>query len=145
MSAWTSLGSPTPSYARNDKYDWVSAASFNYWGSHYVDGVSESQLSYINPSSATSLKGIEKITSRVLITAGSHECLLDDSLAIHSMIEELKIPQSKLDVTLDIEEGGVHEDVILDIDTPQKPGGRLSDATLRDLEWVRKTFAANSR
>ncbi|KAF5389264.1 hypothetical protein D9757_003537 [Collybiopsis confluens] len=94
ISPWISLGSPTPSYARNTHYDWVSAAVFNYWGATATAGVPELHIPYINPSSASLLSGVEKITSRVLITAGSHECLFDDAVAIDAMIKELKIPEN---------------------------------------------------
>lgn len=79
---------------------------------------------------------------RILITAGGRECILDDATSMFDMIEELQIPEENLSVTLDIEEKGIHEDSILDIESPQKSDGGFSDATMRQVKWIREAFEA---
>ncbi|KAJ4482153.1 Alpha/Beta hydrolase protein [Lentinula aciculospora] len=142
VSPWISLGTPVPSYARNTKYDFLSAAAITRWGSWYMKDVKSSHIPWVKPSSPSLFKGIETMVSRVLITAGGRECLLDDATTLFSMLEELQIPKEKLVITLDIEERGIHEDSILDIESPQSPGGGLSEATMRQVDWIKETFEA---
>ncbi|KAJ3788332.1 Alpha/Beta hydrolase protein [Lentinula aff. detonsa] len=144
VSPWISLGTPAPSYAQNTKYDFLTAGPLTRWGSYYMNGVEPKHVPWVKPLSSSLYKGIELLVSRVLITAGSRECLRDDAMNLFGMIEELQIPQEKLDITLDIEEGGIHEDAILDIESPQKPGGGLSQATMRQVHWIREAFEAAS-
>ncbi|KAJ3879969.1 Alpha/Beta hydrolase protein [Lentinula edodes] len=142
VSPWISLGTPTPSYARNTKYDFVNASAFTRWGSWYMERVQPLHIPWIKPSSSSTFKGLETMVSRVLITAGGRECILDDATSIFDMIEELQIPKENLTVTLDIEEKGIHEDSILDIESPQKSDGGFSDATMRQVNWIREAFEA---
>ncbi|KAJ3763685.1 Alpha/Beta hydrolase protein [Lentinula raphanica] len=142
ISPWISLGSPVPSYARNTKYDFLTAEPLTRWGSYYMEEVKASHIPWVKPSSSTLFKGIGMMVQRLLITAGGRECLLDDATTLYAMIEELQIPEEELVVTLDVDEKGLHEDAILDIESPQKPKGGLGDATLRQVSWIREAFEA---
>ena len=63
----------------NDASDIIGPKCINIWASEVLEGVSDSQLPYLEPSSAPDswFKSVDTVVERVLITAGSAECLRD--------------------------------------------------------------------
>ncbi|KIK60326.1 hypothetical protein GYMLUDRAFT_97084 [Collybiopsis luxurians FD-317 M1] len=144
LSPWQSIDTPTPSYERNEVYDVLPATAVLNWGKVYLEGVPDSHLPWIKTIYCEpDLKepwfaGLDEYLERILITAGGKEVLLDDATGLYSALKNL--PNSKLDVRLDVEENGVHEDPIFDTSFPQKPRGGLGDATMNIVNWVEEVF-----
>jgi acetyl esterase/lipase len=144
LSPWLSVDTPTPSYTRNNEFDVLPGSAFLDLGRKYMKGVPDSYIPWIKPTFLTLdsevpwFAGLDEYVARVLITAGGREVLLDDSTGLYSALT--KLPARNIDVQLDVEEDGIHEDPIFDIGYPQKPGGGLSDATMKIVNWVGESF-----
>ncbi len=77
----------------------------------------------------------------MFITAGTAECLLDDTLVLYDALTNSTGKLKKYGgLMLDLVEGGVHEKPIYDVGSPQKPGGGLGDLTLKTIDWVGESF-----
>ncbi|KAL0564474.1 hypothetical protein V5O48_017576, partial [Marasmius crinis-equi] len=134
VSPWLSLNEQTSTHIRNDASDCLTSATLINWGSHYLEGVKDSQLPYIKVLAAGDrwFDGIGKLTDRVLITAGDAECLLEDSIRIHSRFKDL-VAEGRPELELDVEAGGVHEDMMMELGAG---GKKLTAAGERIVAWL---------
>ena len=113
----------------NDDSDIIGPKCINIWGNQVLDGIPDPQLPYIEASNApdTWFKSLDTVVERVLITAGSAECLRDSIEALAKRICDVHDG-----ATFWIQENGVHNDPYFDFLTKQKKLGKL---TLQILEW----------
>ncbi|KAJ8092418.1 hypothetical protein PM082_023873 [Marasmius tenuissimus] len=139
ISPWTSLNEQTPSQMTNNA-DALDAKTLRRWGSMYVSGIPHNFLTpefdytpYIKVHHAPKdwLIGMERIVERVYITTGTAECLLDDALLLH---ERLAGPGMQgVEVKMDIQDYGVHDDPIFDIGAGSK---QLNAVGERIIDWL---------
>jgi len=134
MSPWVLLTGTDGSMTSNDDNDVIGSKAFNTLGRKVLEGVSESQLPYLEPISAPEswFEAIDTVAERVLITAGTAECMWDatEKLAI-------KICNAHKGATFRIQENGVHNDPYFDFLTKEKKLGKL---TPQILEWLAVGF-----
>jgi hypothetical protein len=118
----------------NDDSDIIGPKCINIWGNEVLDGVLDSQLPYIEASSAPDswFKSVDTVVERVLITAGSSECLRDS-------IEEFakQICSVHDGVTFWMQEKGVHNDPYFDFFSKEVKLGKM---TPQILEWFNTGF-----
>lgn len=107
MSPWTSLTGDTGSHLENDHYDILRAHCLSAWGGDVLAHVPLDQRSYVEVTKAPEdwLKGIDGVLDRILITAGSVECLRDDIILLGEIVRKL---HTKTEVL--ITANGVHDD-----------------------------------
>ncbi|KAF9267124.1 alpha/beta-hydrolase [Marasmius fiardii PR-910] len=135
ISPWLSLNENTPSHVQNHASDIVAPSTLISWGDLYLQGVKDSQLPYVKNLLAVKqwYEGVDKLTDRILITAGDAECLLDDSIMVYERLSG--VVKGIPDVRLDIEEGGTHEDMMVDV---AAGGKNLTAAGEKIVEWLRE-------
>ncbi|KAG7090274.1 hypothetical protein E1B28_011871 [Marasmius oreades] len=117
ISPWLSLDQPTPSYTQNDATDFLAAATLTRYGVKYLAGIRDSHVPYVKVLSAGEqwFDGIDELTDRVLVTVGGAECLLDDGVGVyHEIKASVSRGGRRVDVEVDVEDGGVHEDMMVD-------------------------------
>ncbi|KAK1224254.1 hypothetical protein PQX77_012848 [Marasmius sp. AFHP31] len=139
ISPWTSLDEQTPSQMTNN-FDALDAKILRRWGSMYVSAIprnfSAPDFEYtpyikIHHAPKDWLIGMERLVERVYITTGPAECLLDDALLLH---ERLAGPGMQgLEVKMDIQDQGVHDDPIFDIGAGSK---QLNAVGERIIDWL---------
>ncbi|KAK1219465.1 hypothetical protein PQX77_017837 [Marasmius sp. AFHP31] len=135
ISPWLTLGDPLPSHTTNDGLDWGTNTGMKIGGEFYLEGIEKSHIPYAKVLSDNAgerwLEGTEKVTERVLVTVGGKELLLDDAVEVYERIERLA--KGKVDAKLDVEEDGLHEDMMLEFATG---GNELTEAGLTVVEWL---------
>jgi len=80
--------------------------------------------------------GVERLVERVLVTAGSAECLQDDIVAVG---EAIKKHHPNTEVV--VQAGGLHEDPYLDFMVGESKLGSLTPLI---VEWLAAGFTAES-
>ncbi|KAF9257834.1 alpha/beta-hydrolase [Marasmius fiardii PR-910] len=135
ISPWSSLDEQTPSQTANNT-DALAASTLRRWGKMYVSDIALNPSEYvpyvkIHNAPANWLDGMEKLVQRVLITTGTAECLFDDANLLHERLK--RNVKAGLEVKMDVEENGVHDDAIFDIGAGSK---RLNAVGERMVEWL---------
>lgn len=135
MSPWVSLTGDTGSHSTNDGNDIMSAKTFAYTGRKVLAGVPESQLPYLEPGKTSDswFAGIDQLIGRILITAGSNECLRDD---IMKFAKQLTAHHGR--VMFIMQDNGVHTDPFYDFLIPGEKN--ICSLTSRILEWLAEGF-----
>jgi hypothetical protein len=99
-----------PSFVRNDARDIVPLRSYKVFADIVREGVVPALRNHLEPGIAPRSwwEGLGRVFSRILITAGEHEGLVDPIQKTGAVIaEEVK------DTTMFVLPGGVHEDFIV--------------------------------
>ena len=135
MSPWVKLGGTDDSMTLNDDSDMLSSLCIDDWGRQVLHGIPDSQLPYIEASRAPDswFKSMDTVVDRVLITAGSAECLRD-SIEVFAN----KICGHHSGAVFLMQEHGVHDDPYLDFFTKEAKKGEL---TTPILEWFATGFS----
>ncbi|KNZ71945.1 Meiotically up-regulated gene 180 protein, partial [Termitomyces sp. J132] len=130
MSPWVSLTGDTGSHLVNDSFDIVGTKTFAYCGRKVLEDVPDSLRMYLEISKApdTWFKGIDKLVSRILITAGGVECLRDDIVQVSH-----ELSKNHSEVRLIVQENGVHNDPFYDFLAGER---HLGDLTPKILVWL---------
>ncbi|KAL0057883.1 hypothetical protein AAF712_015455 [Marasmius tenuissimus] len=135
ISPWLTLGDPLPSHTSNDGPDWGTNSGMKMGGELYLKGIEKSHIPYTKVLSDDAgerwLEGLEKLTERVLATAGGKELILDDAVEVYERVE--RFGKGKIDAKLDVEEDGLHEDMMMEFATG---GNDLTEAGLTIVEWL---------
>ncbi|KAJ7654446.1 alpha beta-hydrolase [Mycena polygramma] len=113
LSPWT-----MPSTARDgdDSYDLVPSKSLGLWMDTYLSTMPESHHVYAQTDNAPQgwFNGVDRIADRILITAGRNEVLYESIVRLSQAMEK------HADIQLDVQDGGVHVDVMFDIGAKSK-------------------------
>ncbi|KIM41786.1 hypothetical protein M413DRAFT_445012 [Hebeloma cylindrosporum] len=136
MSPWTRLvdGEGSLLHANDGRGDVVTASIGKYWGSKVLDGMQPPAIPYLDAASAPAdwLRGVDKCVRRVLISAGDLEFLRDEIVHYGKHVGEyLK------DITIVVQENGIHDDPLLDLLVGEKDLGSL---TPKILDWLEEGF-----
>jgi acetyl esterase/lipase len=135
VSPWIALNGTEGSMTLNDDSDAISLKSFNDWGSQILKGVPESQLPYLEAIRAPTswFKSMDTVVERVLITAGSAECLRDP-------IEEFakRIASVHDGTTFLMQKYGVHHEPYFELTNKKK----FEKLTPQIVEWLATGFNA---
>ncbi|KAL0952836.1 hypothetical protein HGRIS_007061 [Hohenbuehelia grisea] len=136
ISPWASLSAKSPSHTRNNGSDWIAAESIRYWGAAILADVPTPLRGYIEAVDAPDawFDGLERVVRRVFITAGGAECLLDDIVQFADIVKK---HHSRVDFL--IEEGGVHDDMIVDF-VSGLPEEQLSETSSICVQWLAEGF-----
>jgi acetyl esterase/lipase len=136
MSPWVTLTGTEGSLTSNDGSDIIGPKCMNYWGRQVLEGVPMSYLPYIEPSQApeTWFKSMNTVVDRVLITAGSAECLRDPIEVFAK-----QICRGHDGATFWMQENGVHIDPFFDFFVKKVKLGTLTPSI---LEWFATGFEA---
>lgn len=135
ISPWTM---PSTDNARNDddSFDIVPSECLGLWMDMYLSTVPESHHVYVQPDIAIAsqgwFSGLDKIAGRVLITAGRNEVLYGSIVRLSRAMEKVHA-----DVQLDVQEGGVHCDVMFDIGAKSKAPHPVER---RVADWLAETL-----
>jgi len=135
MSPWVLLTGAEGSMTSNDGNDIIGPKCINMWGHQVLDCVLDSQLPYIEAAKAPELwfKAMDTAVGRVLITAGSAECLRDSIEVFGKQICSIHG-----DAMFWMQENGVHNDPFLDFLSKEKVLGKM---TSQILEWFAAGFS----
>jgi len=133
MSPWVLLTGTEGSMTSNGGKDIVSPTSINMWGHQVLDGIPDSQLPYVEATKAPEswFKEMDAAVERVLITAGSAECLRDPIEVFAKQICSVHDG-----ATFWMQENGVHDDPYFDIFGEKT----LGKTTPQILEWFATGF-----
>lgn len=135
MSPWVLLTGTEGSMSSNDDSDMMGTRILNEWGRKVLEGVPDSQLTYVEPLRAPEswFRGIDSVVERMFLTAGSMECMRDPIEALAGRICSLHDGAN-----LFVQEDGVQADPYLDFMTGKvkKPG----KFTSLILEWLAAGF-----
>ncbi|KAJ3506868.1 hypothetical protein NLJ89_g6622 [Agrocybe chaxingu] len=114
--------------------DYLMPATGNYWGHKVLDGLPASAIPYIEANTAPEdwLQGLEKCVKRVLISAGGAETLYGEIIKFQEVVKK-----HHKDVTLYLEEHGVHNEPYLSFMTKEKD---LGEVTPLVLDWLDAGF-----
>ena len=121
ISPWTGLDLGSPSYARNNRKDLITASSYAFLKNLVTEGLPPGQEHYMDVISAppTWWQGLDSIFARVLFTAGEHECPLDHILETSTVIS-----RHVRDTVTFVDPGAVHEEVISKFGTTEGGSGK---------------------
>lgn len=137
MSPWVFLSGTTElvSHKTNATLDLVHPLVLEYWASLYLEGTPNADKAYVDQSVAPEawLAGLDKIVTRVLVTAGADEVLRDD---IAQFVVNIKKYHG--DVTAEVIAGEGHSDPLFDFAV--KPT-KLTEGGRRILEWFRSCMS----
>jgi acetyl esterase/lipase len=134
MSPWVALTGTEGSMTSNDGSDIIGTKCINAWGKKILEGIPMSYLPYIEPIQAPEVwfKSLDTAVDRVLITAGSAECLRDPIEVFAK-----QICRDHDGATFWMQEHGVHDDPFLDFFFKNVKPGTL---TRPILEWFATGF-----
>ncbi|KAJ7281820.1 hypothetical protein C8J57DRAFT_1500501 [Mycena rebaudengoi] len=133
ISPWVFLTVDSPCHSENDEIDYLSRRGMKHVGALILDGVPETDRAFAEAAKAPEgwFEGVDRIANRVLITAGSVECLRDDIVIFG---EGLK--KHHPNVELVVQKGGLH-DMFLDFFVKEKKLGNLTPLI---VEWLAAGF-----
>ncbi|KAK6968961.1 alpha beta hydrolase fold protein [Favolaschia claudopus] len=114
ISPWTL---PSSIRDEDDSFDLVPAGTLGHWMDTYLAATPEAHHIYVQHEIApqTWYDGLDKIAQRILITAGRKEVLYGSIVKLFEAMEK-----AHPDVEMDVQENGVHCDVMFDIATKSK-------------------------
>ncbi|KAH9986329.1 alpha/beta-hydrolase [Russula compacta] len=124
ISPWTGLDVGSPSYARNNRKDIITASSYAFLGNFVKEGLSPGQEHYMDVVSAppTWWQGLDSVFARILFTVGEHECPFDHILETSAVIS-----RHVRDTVTFVDPGAVHEEVISKFGTTEGGSGKCYD------------------
>ncbi|KAJ6515061.1 hypothetical protein C8R47DRAFT_1206407 [Mycena vitilis] len=107
---------PGTAWDSDDSYDLVPSKSLGLWMDTYLSTTPESHHVYAQTDNAPQdwINGLDRIANRILITAGRNEVLYESIGRLSQAMGE------HADVQLDVQDGGVHVDVMFDIGARSK-------------------------
>jgi len=133
------LTGDSPSFIENEKSDVLDKKTLTAWGRANLAHVPQSQNAYIEAKKSPKswFDGVQSVVDRVLITAGSAECLRDD---IADFAKEFR--QHHSDAKFFIQENGVHNDPFFDFFMYLKENKPREETPLI-VEWLAAGFDKN--
>jgi len=134
ISPWVELATDSPSYTRNDARDIIPTSAYRLLSDIVQPGVTPALRHHVEPGLAPRgwWADLERVSPRVLITAGEHEALIDQIDAAAAAITECV-----QDTTVFVLPGGLHEDFIGAFGSGE--GGRGDDYKLV-VSWVSESL-----
>ena len=125
ISPWCEYSLDAPSFARNDRKDVLSARSCAYFTAIIKAGLTPELEYHCQPllAPASWWKGLDGVYSRILVTAGEHECLFDQIIETGTMISH----HVKDTVTI-VEPEALHEEMLFKFTTGEGGTGKEYDA-----------------
>ncbi|KAF9033942.1 alpha/beta-hydrolase [Hymenopellis radicata] len=124
-----------------DQYDVISSKSLLFWGRLFLKDVPPTDLPYVEAMNAPKgwYTGIDNVVSRMLLTSGSKEGMVD----AHRQFHEICVGNYGVNVTFLEDEGGLHDSLIYDFSLPllqllQKP--RIGPLTPKVIDWFAAGF-----
>ncbi|KAJ7433711.1 Alpha/Beta hydrolase protein [Mycena galericulata] len=138
ISPWVNLSADSKSHTENDGRDFLSARTLAAWGGQILAGVPGADRPFAEAVRAPEgwFAGADRLVERVLVTAGSAECLRDDIVVFGEAFKKHH-PNTELVV----QPGGLHEDVFLDFRVNER---KLASVTPLIVEWLAAGFTAES-
>jgi acetyl esterase/lipase len=135
ISPWVEFSTDAPSYERNDKRDVMPASTYRLFEDAVRPGITDETRQHLEPGVAPRgwWNGLERVFSRVLVTAGEHEALIDQIQAAAAAITEDGVK----DTTVFVQPRGVHEDFILAFAVGE---GGIGDDYKIVVSWVSETL-----
>jgi acetyl esterase/lipase len=134
ISPWVQFGTDAPSYMRNAARDVVPVCTYKLFTDAVRPGITNALRSHLEPGLAPRewWKGLERVFSRVLVTAGEHEAPIDQICATAKAItEEVR------DTTVFVLPKGVHEDFVEAFGSGE---GRKGDDYKFVVSWLSETI-----
>jgi len=125
ISPWCEYSSDGPSFVRNDRKDFLSQRTCAHFAAIIKAGFTPELEYYCQPLSAPASwwKGLDGVYSRILVTAGENETMMDQIIETGTMISH----HVKDTVTI-VEPGAVHEEMLLKFATGEGETGKEYDA-----------------
>ncbi|KAJ6601090.1 alpha beta-hydrolase [Mycena vulgaris] len=96
----------------DDSFDLVPAKCLGLWTDTYLSKIPDAHRVYVQPATASQgwFSGLDRVGSRILITAGRKEVRYDSIIRLSQNMQEMHG-----DAHLDLQDDGVHCDVMFDI------------------------------
>ena len=134
FSPWCEYTTDGPSFVRNDRKDVLTSRSYAHFTAIIKAELTPELEPYCQPLSAPASwwKGLDGVCSRVLVTAGEHECLLDQIIETGTMIS-----RCVQDTVTMVEPGAVHDEVIIKFGTGNGGSGKDYDGI---VEFLSRSF-----
>ena len=138
MSPWICFNSSSGSFRANPKREVFSADSIGAIGQRVLSTLTEEQRPYAESISAPDgfFVGLDKVVDRLLITAGSGELFRDDITKFSRILD-----RTKSNFTFVVQEGGVHDDPIIDI-LVRLPIQDMGSLTPLIIHWLAGGFTS---
>ncbi|KAF7306238.1 Abhydrolase-3 domain-containing protein [Mycena indigotica] len=135
LSPSTALGTARPSWKSNAPYDYMPVSKVPADDGATIRatlGVPPEYIPFAEPSRVPDdwFNGLEALVDYALVTAGSHEVMRDDIVFFADVLKK----QSKLEVEMFVQSGGVHVDMALDFLVRETRRERLSSVTALFIE-----------
>ncbi|KAJ7281837.1 Alpha/Beta hydrolase protein [Mycena rebaudengoi] len=134
ISPWVFLTADSPCHSENEGIDYLPVRSMKRVTALVMDNYPETDRAFVEAAKAPEgwFEGVDRIANRVLITAGSVECLRDDIVIFG---EGLKKHHPKVELV--VQKGGLHDDMFLDFFVKEKKLGSLTPLI---VEWLAAGF-----
>lgn len=137
LSPWIVLTNDPIIYTNEGHGDILGARMGLYWGRKVLNGVPESAMPYVNPLVSTPegwLEDSNAVIKNVLISAGNAELLRGAIIQYSKSLEK-----HHKNVTLFIEDHGVHNDILLKFLVGDKDLGKLAPLL---VDWLVQSFSS---
>ncbi|KAJ7631227.1 alpha beta-hydrolase [Roridomyces roridus] len=137
ISPWT-LPSTDTAQQYNDSFDLLPFKCLKEWTDAYLSSIPDSHIPYVQPDTAPAgwFSGIDKITNRILITAGEKELMYPAIMRFSEMLDK----SHHSDVQLNVQDNGAHCDPMFDI-AAKATAPHLVEKQV--TEWFAETIGAN--
>ncbi|KAF7327279.1 Abhydrolase-3 domain-containing protein [Mycena kentingensis (nom. inval.)] len=135
ISPWASLTTESKSFAESAGVDFMPAAILTQYGEELLPAFGTVYAAFAEPAKAPAdwFSGVESVVKNILMTAGSKEGMRDDILQVADVLKK----HHGL-VTLEVQDGGVHGDPLLDFMTKESKLGPLTPII---IDWLTLRFA----
>ncbi|KAJ6506142.1 Alpha/Beta hydrolase protein [Mycena vulgaris] len=135
ISPWASLTIDSKSFAEFDGIDTMTPYALGQAGMEILSGFPEADATFAEPAKASEMwfKGVNGLVRRILITAGSNECMRDDILQVG---DRLKSHHPTVEVV--VQKGGLHDDMFFDFLAKEKNLGTLTPLVVK---WLAAGYA----
>ncbi|CAA7263877.1 unnamed protein product [Cyclocybe aegerita] len=132
MSPWLCMHSTSTSFRSKSGKDTFYAADIDRAGQAVLASVSEEQRIYLEPLHAPDswFLGLDSVVERMFMSAGGEELFRDDIIKFSQTLSRVKS-----NFTFTVQEGGIHEDPMLDFHV-KLPHDQLGSLTPLIIRWL---------
>jgi len=130
MSPWVSLTADAKSMTELDGIDFMSKAVLQDLGGKILAGFPAGDNAFAQPAKAPDswFQGLDGVVQRVFVTVGESEVMRDDIIEVGN-----RLKKHHQNVEVVVQDGGVHDDMLLDFMTKEK---KLGAATPMLINWL---------
>ncbi|EAU87388.2 hypothetical protein CC1G_02147 [Coprinopsis cinerea okayama7 len=140
LSPWTNL--QIAEQRGQKSADVINTKVLKVWAKSYIDTIPKGQehyASFLTPGKEDWFTGLGQFCNRIMVSFGGDECIKDDGVDV----ARSRLSQDGVDLRLEIQEGGVHDDPFWDFTSSDNPSS-VGTLTPIIVEWLKEGLYSRS-